>query len=222
LERTYWDESLIVEQDRQPEAVFIGFDLASTRDLNAVCTLKRFGEEDYEAEFQFFLPEAGFELIPKHYQDIFRVAIDSKILKLTQGNVMDDREISEYIKQLASKYDVKEVGYDAYNASSLVARLNDHGIPVKKVGQGMAVLSNPSKYVEKLILNKNIKHNGNPFVGWQLGNCECYEDVNGNIKVRKNEADTSAKVDGIIAMIIATHCALDNPYVSNSFGFRSF
>jgi len=200
----------------------VGFDLAATRDLNAVCILKRFGELDYEAEFQFFLPEEGFALIPKHYQDIFLVAIDSGILKLTEGNVMDDREISEYIIQKCEKYNVKEVGYDAYNAASLVARLHDAGIPVKKVGQGMAVMNNPSKYVEKLILNKQIKHNGNPFVGWQLGNCEVYEDVNGNIKVRKNEADKSAKVDGIIAMIIAAHCSLDNPYVSNSFGFRSF
>jgi hypothetical protein len=49
-----------------------------------------------------------------------------------------------------------------------------------------------------------------------------YEDVNGNIKIRKNSADPSAKVDGIIAMIMAFHCSLDNPLVSNSFGFRSF
>ncbi len=225
LDRAHWDDPVAIyntpRQD-EPEAVFIGFDLAATRDLNAVCTLKRFGELDYEAEFKFFLPEAGYELIPKHYSDIFRVAVDSKILKLTEGNVMDDREISDYIKNQCEKYNVKEVGYDAYNAASLVARLHDSGIPVKKVGQGMAVLSNPSKYVEKLILNKQIKHNGNPFVGWQLGNCECYEDVNGNIKVRKNEADKSAKVDGIIALIIASHCSLDNPFVSNSFGFRSF
>jgi phage terminase large subunit-like protein len=224
VDRGYWDnkKSLIAEHGRQPEAVFIGFDLAATRDLNAVCTLKRFGEQDYEAQWQFFLPEEGLNHIPKHYMDIFRVAIASGILKLTEGNVMDDREISEYIKQQCSQYDIKEVGYDAYNAASLVARLHDDGIPVKKVGQGMATLSNPSKYVEKLILNHQIKHDGNPFVGWQLGNCEVYEDVNGNIKVRKNEADKSAKVDGIIALIIAAHCSLDNPYVSNSFGFRSF
>ncbi len=224
LDRAYWDDkkALIVEQDRKPEAVFIGFDLAATRDLNAVCTLKRFGELDYEAHWQFFLPEEGLTHVPKHYMDIFRVAIASGILKLTEGNVMDDREISEYIKQQCSLYDAKEVGYDAYNAASLVARLHDDGIPVKKVGQGMATLSNPSKYIEKLILNYQIKHDGNPFVGWQLGNCEVYEDVNGNIKVRKNEADKSAKVDGIIALIIASHCSLDNPYVSNSFGFRSF
>jgi len=222
LDRNYWDEAKDENDEREPEAVFIGFDLAATRDLNAVCTLKRYGELDYRAEFKFFLPEEGYKLIPKHYADIFRMAVKSKILKITEGNVMDDREVSDYIKAQCERYDVKEVGYDAYNAASLVARLHEAGIPVKKVGQGMGVLSNPSKYVEKLILNKQIKHDGNPFVGWQLGNCEIYEDVNGNIKVRKNEADKAAKVDGIIAMIIASHCSLDNPYASSSFGFRSF
>jgi phage terminase large subunit-like protein len=223
IDREAWDKSCILEKGREPESVYVGFDLAATRDLNAVCILKRFGEDDYEAEFQFFLPEAGFDLIPKHYQDIFRNAINSGILKLTEGNVMDDREISQYIFKQWEKFpNIKEVGYDAYNAASLVSRLYDGGLPVKKVGQGMAVLNNPSKYVEKLILNQQIKHDGNPFVGWQLGNCECYEDVNGNIKIRKNEADKSAKVDGIIAMIIAMHCSLDNPSISNSFGFRSF
>ena len=224
IDRSYWDDAECIVKDRQepPEAVFIGFDLAATRDLNAVCTLKRYGENDYDAEFKFFLPEESLQFIPTHYRDIFKVAIDSNILKLTEGNVMDDREVSDYIKQQCEKYEVKEVGYDAYNAASLVARLYESGIPVKKVGQGMAVLNNPSKYVEKLILNKKIKHDGNPFVGWQLGNCEVYADVNGNIKVRKNEADKAAKVDGIIAMIIAAHCSLDNPFISNSFGFRSF
>ena len=160
--------------------------------------------------------------IPKHYMDIYRVAIDSGILKLTEGNVMDDREVSDFIKGQCERYDIKEVGYDAYNAAALVARLHEAGIPVKKVGQGMAVLNNPSKFIEKMILNKKIKHDSNPFVGWQLGNCEVFTDVNGNIKVRKNEADKAAKVDGIIALIIAAHCSLDNPTVSNSFGFRSF
>jgi phage terminase large subunit-like protein len=222
VDRGYWDsDKCALSSPREPEAVFIGFDLAATRDLNAVCTLKRYGEDDYEAEWKFFLPEEGLALIPKHYADIFRVAVNSGILHITEGNVMDDREISDYIIAQAGKYDIKEIGFDAYNAASLVARLHEAGLPVKKVGQGMAVLSNPSKHVEKLIMGHQIKHDGNPFVGWQLGNCEVYEDVNGNIKVRKNEADKSAKVDGVIALIIAMHCSLDNPTLSG-FGFRTF
>jgi phage terminase large subunit-like protein len=222
IDRDHWDKCVTKLDDREPEAVFLGFDLAATRDLNAVCTLKRFAEDDYYAEFKFFLPEDGLLNVPQHYQDIFRNAQDSGILHLTQGNVMDDREISEYIKQQAQKYEIREIGYDAYNAASLIARLHDDAMPVKKVGQGMAVLSNPSKHLEKLILGKNIKHDGNPFLGWQLANVEVYEDVNGNVKLRKNEADKSAKVDGIIALIIAMHCSLDHPVSNSGFGFRTF
>ncbi len=222
VDRQYWDDSKYEKpSEREPEAVFIGFDLAAVRDLNAVCTLKRFADNDYEAHWRFFMPEAGYDLIPKHYADIFRVARQAGILHVTEGNVMDDREISDYIIQEAERHNVKEIGYDAYNAASLVARLHEAGLPVKKVGQGIAVLSNPSKHTEKLIMQHQIKHDGNPFVGWQLGNCEVYEDVNGNVKVRKNDADKSAKVDGIIALIIAIHCSLDNPAVSG-FGFRTF
>lgn len=225
IDRANWDNPNALQQPRaeKPEAVFVGFDLAATRDLNAVCFLKRYADDDFDVEFKFFLPEEGFNLIPKHYQDIFRNAIKTGVLKLTEGNVMDDREVSDYIIKRCSEFEnVKEVGYDAYNAASLVARLYEAGLPVKKVGQGMATLNNPSKQVEKLILNQQIKHDGNPFIGWQIGNCEVYEDVNGNIKIRKNEADKAAKVDGVIAMIIAMHCALDNPMLSGSYGFRTF
>jgi phage terminase large subunit-like protein len=223
VDRNYWDDpkcTNVANLGREPEAVFIGFDLAAIRDLNAVCTLKRYSENDFEAHWKFFIPEEGLEFIPKHYADIFRMARQSGILHVTEGNVMDDREISDYIISEAAKYNLKEVGYDAYNAASLVARLHENGLPVKKVGQGMAVLSNPSKHVEKQIMQYQIKHDNNPFVGWQLGNCEVYEDVNGNVKVRKNESDKSAKVDGIIALIIAMHCSLDNAAISG-FGFRS-
>ena len=221
LDRQYWDDS-IGEHKPEPEATFIGFDLAATRDLNAVCTLHRYANDDYFAEFKFFLPEEALSFVPTHYRDIFDQAKKSGILHITEGNVMDDREISEYIINQSTLYNVQCVGYDAYNAASLIARLHDNGIPVNKVGQGMAVLSNPSKHVEKLVMSHSIRHDGNPFLGWQLANCEVYTDVNGNIKIRKNEADKSAKVDGIIALIISMHCSLDNPAVSDSFGFRTF
>ena len=221
IDRQWWDDSVGTQPKEDPSDVFIGFDLAATRDLNAVCTLKRYAEDNFFAEFKFFLPEDGLKLVPTNYRDIFDQAVKSGILHITQGNVMDDREISEYIKNQASIYNVKEVGYDAYNAASLIARLNETGIPVKKVGQGMAVLSNPSKHTEKLIMSHAIRHDGNPFLGWQIGNCDAWYDINGNVKVRKNEDDKAAKVDGIIALIIAMHCALDHPLALN-FGFRSF
>ena len=222
VDRRFWDESVAPMPTDKPEATFIGFDLAHSRDLNAVVTLHRYGEEDLYARFKFFLPEESIELIPNHYKSIFSQAVASGVLHLTPGNVTDLNEIESYIRQEAEAHEVKEIGYDPYNAAALVANLFSYGLPVKKVGQGLAVLSNPSKTAEQLILKRAIKHDGNPFVGWQLGNCEVYTDVNGNVKVRKNEADPSAKVDGIIAMIMALHCHLDNVFISDSYGLRLF
>jgi len=221
LDRKYWDESIAEMDSREPESTFIAFDLAYSRDLNAVCTLHRYTEEDFYAKFQFFLPEDSLELIPNHYKSTYLQAVKTGILKLTSGNVTDTNEIEQYIRKECERYKVKEIGYDPYNATNLVANLYADGLPVKKIGQGMAMLSSPSKATEQLIMKKAIKHDGNPFVGWQLGNCEVYTDVNGNIKVRKNEADPSAKVDGIITMIMAVHCHLDNVFVSDAWGFRS-
>ena len=222
IDRRYWDDSVSKMPDDKPEATFLAFDLAHSRDLNAVCTLHRYGEEDLYARFKFFLPEDSLSLIPNHYKSIFTQAVNSGILQLTEGNVTDLNQIEEYISQEAEKWQIKEIGFDPYNAAALVANLFGKGLPVKKVGQGMAVLSNPSKTAEQLIMKNAIKHDGNPFVGWQLGNCEVYTDVNGNVKIRKNEADPSAKVDGIISLIMAIHCHLDNVFVSDSYGIRLF
>jgi len=221
LNRAFWDDSIAEFPTAEPESVFVAFDLAYSRDLNAVCTLFRYDEEDFYAKFQFFLPEESLDLVPNHYRGIYLQAVKTGILKLTQGNVTDTNEIETYVRAQCAAYKVKEIGYDPYNATNLVANLYADGLPVKKIGQGMAMLSSPSKATEQLIMKKAIKHDGNPFVGWQLGNCEVYTDVNGNIKVRKNESDPSAKVDGIISMIMAVHCHLDNVFVSNAFGFRS-
>ena len=222
IDVSHWEAAQKGKPEVAPEATFIAFDLAATRDLNAVCTLHRYAEDKFHAEFKFFLPEESLDFIPSHYKPIFSQAVQRGTLKLTQGNVADYVEIEDYIKEQAALYNAKEIGFDAWNAAALVSKLYEHGLPVKKIGQGMAVLNNPSKHMEKLILQKAISHDHDPFVAWQLGNCEVYEDVNGNKKVRKNSADPSAKVDGIIAMIMAFHCALDNPTLNNSFGFRTF
>jgi phage terminase large subunit-like protein len=222
IDKNIWALAPNCKPEMQPESTFIAFDLAATRDLNAVCTLHRYTNEQFHAEFKFFLPEESLDFIPTHYKPIFKQAISRGSLKLTQGNVADYGEVEDYIRSQSEKYLAKEIGFDAWNASALVSKLYENGLPVKKIGQGMAVLNNPSKQVEKLILSKGIHHDHDPFVEWQLGNCEVYEDVNGNIKIRKNSADPSAKVDGIIALIMAFHCSLDNPYISDSYGFRSF
>lgn len=223
IDRRHWDDPQTFADseliDTKPEAVFMGFDLGQTSDLNAVVRLDRHGPEDYFAHFKCFLPEDALDGVPTHYLPIYRQAIARGTLKLTQGNVRDDQAIMDYIRQQCAGREIVKIGYDNYNAANIVSTLTFDGLPMERVGQGMASLNNPSKEVEKLILSSKIKHLDDPFIAWQLGNCEVYVDVNNNIKVRKNESDKGAKVDAIIALIIAMYCSLDNAFTNSSSGF---
>ncbi|WP_460918263.1 terminase TerL endonuclease subunit, partial [Staphylococcus aureus] len=80
---------------------------------------------------------------------IFMQAVERGTLRLTQGNVADYVEVEEYIRQQTVLHNAKEIGFDAWNAAALVSKLYESGLPVKKIGQGMAVLNNPSKHMEK-------------------------------------------------------------------------
>jgi len=104
VDRRYWDESVRAMPDKEPESTFVAFDLAHTRDLNAVVTLHRYSEEDFQAKFQFFLPEESIELIPNHYKSIYSQAVMSGILRLTPGNVTDLNEVESYVKQECAKH----------------------------------------------------------------------------------------------------------------------
>ena len=183
--RHVYDDNYLKEPDLSRATAYGGLDVASTSDFTSLALVFDMGDGTFYLKNWYWLPS---DMLDVRMKRIPAIATWTKKgwIRRTEGNVMDDREISEYIIQQCAKYDVKEIGFDAYNAASLVARLNDAGLPVKKVGQGMAVLSNPSKHVEKLLMGYSIKHDGNPFLGWQLSNCEVYEDVNGNIKITKN------------------------------------
>ena len=83
INRETWDDAPKGKPADTPEATFIAFDLAATRDLNAVCTLHRYNEEKFYAELKFFLPEDSMEFIPTHYKPIF---IDRKSTRLNSSH----------------------------------------------------------------------------------------------------------------------------------------
>ena len=137
----------------------------------------------------------------------YLAAIESGILQVTSGDVVDYRAVKEHIKDMARKYKLKVVGYDKWNANILVNELEELKIPTIDIGQGMSALSAASKETERLIVEGMIAHEGNPFIDWMVECCSVYTDKNDNIKITKDEADKSLKIDAIIAMIMAISMA---------------
>ena len=203
--------------------LYIAADLSSTRDLTALCYLWNNGDK-FSIEFQCFLPRKSLELVTVANRERYRQAVEDGILHLTPGDVVDYREVRDHIKQMASNHKLKMIGYDKWNAALLINELEDAGLPVIDIGQSMSALSAASKETERMIVEKLFRHDGNPFIDWQLECCSVYEDKNENIKITKDEADKSLKIDSIVALIMAVSMAagqLEDPADFN-FSFIEF
>ena len=201
-----WDlPSNIVPEVNKSGELYVGLDLAQTRDLCAVTSLYVNGD-CYHADFKCFLPEETVRNAPSHVLPLYREAIKRGVLVPTEGPITDYNEIQGYIEHLAKTHKLEAIAYDPYNATQLVTNLLDQNINMLEVRQGMSYLSPAAKETERLILGGQIKHTADPFITWQLENCVQYTDVNDNIKIRKGD-DESRKIDSIIALIMAVSLA---------------
>jgi len=82
-----------------------------------------------------------------------------------------------------------------------VINLINDGAKMNPIGMGFVSQSAPTKWLEKLILAKQINHAGNPVLRWMLSNVHISEDPAGNIKL--NKAKSKDKIDGLIAVVCA-------------------
>ncbi len=189
------------EVDRTGE-LFIGMDLASTRDLTALSYVWHNGDK-YSFESKCFLPKSAMQEVAVHVRPIYDQAIENGELILTSGKTTDYQEVLDYIKQAHSDYDLKMVGFDNHNANWLVNQMEESGVPCVSVGQGMLALTAAAKSTETLIAEEKLTYNGSKFIDWQMECCTVYQDKNENIKITKDITDKSHKIDSVIAMIMA-------------------
>lgn len=200
--------------------MWLSWDLAQTRDLSSVCRVWANGDH-YECDFKCFIPKPAMELVPVHYKPIYLQAWEQGTLHVTQGQVTDYEEILNYIRNSITKYDLRALGGDPYNANSLIHELSEDGFECHRIHQGIAQMSPSSKETERLIYENMLKHEKNVFVDWQFRNAEVYTDVNENIKIRKGD-DPNRKIDSVIALISAISMAAGNLDNTNDFFLEVF
>jgi phage terminase large subunit-like protein len=94
-----------------------------------------------------------------------------------------------------------EVCYDPWGAAALVQLLEPAGATCVEIRQGAKTQSEPMKALEAAILDKRLRHDGNPVLAWCIGNVLARADRNGNIAPdRENEGK---KIDCAVALINA-------------------
>ena len=188
------------------EACWAGLDLSTTTDLSSLNLLfPRL--EGYVTLAFFWVPEENIALRARRDRVPYDVWVREGFIEATEGNVIDYDYIREKVKALSSVYRIQGIGFDPWNATSLVNDLMEDGAPMVEVRQGYASMTAPSKELEKLVVSKQIFHGGNPVLRWCAANVVVEQDATGNLKPSK--AKSTERIDGIVALVIALSRAID-------------
>lgn len=179
---------------------YAGLDLSSTTDISALVLLFPDGDS-YDLLPFFWLPADSARKRGREDRVPYETWASQGYIDLTPGNVIDYAYIRAKLNSLAEEYNIVELGYDPWNATQLVIELQDDGFSVVPVRQGFASLSAPTKELEKLILGKRLRHNGNPVMRWMVDSVSVKVDSAGNLKPDK--ATSRERIDGVIATIVA-------------------
>lgn len=189
---------------------YAGLDLASTSDITAFVLVfpPRSEDEKYIVLPFFWLPEDTLELRCRRDHVLYDVWERQGYIHTTEGNVIHYGFIERFIEDLGTRYHIKEIAYDRWNATQMVQNLEDEGFTMVPFGQGFKDMSPPSKELYKLLMEGNILHGGNPVLKWMAQNVVMRQDPAGNIKPDKERS--IEKIDGIVALIMGLDRCIRN------------
>jgi phage terminase large subunit-like protein len=180
---------------------FGGLDLASVRDLTADVDVFRLEDGKVAAICAFWCPEDGAHERSRNDGVPYEDWIRDGFLVATPGNVTDYDFVIEYQKAMAGEREIRETGFDRWNATQLVTDLTKDGATCVPIAQTHAGLAPGWRELERLVLEGKFEHGGNPILRWMAGNVEVETDAAGNQKPSK--ARSSERIDGIVALNMA-------------------
>ena len=207
----HWDacQSDGTLEDFEGEPCFMGLDLASTRDINALSILFR-RDGKYHAFVRYWMPRECKDIRGKQDRAQAKRWAEQGLIQQTDGDVADYGVICADICDLAERFDLQILGYDPWGpARALAQQLTASGFPADKLRefrQNIGSFAAPSKEFERLVTGHKIHHDGDPVLRWMVANVAAERDRNDNIRPSKSRS--ADKIDGVVATIMALGLAL--------------
>jgi phage terminase large subunit-like protein len=203
LSLTVWDENngAVDPVALEGRECYAGLDLSTVNDITALVLAFPSDEGLYDLLCYFWVP-VEFAHVRERRDRVPYVAWSKEgLLELTQKKSVDYDVIHDKVVELSKIYDLREIGYDPYNAAHLVSQLEAEDFNMTKFNQGWRQMSPAAKYFSQLLLDGKIHHGGNKVLRWMASNVAVEKSKEENIKMDKNKS--TEKIDGIVAAIMA-------------------
>ena len=188
---------------------YVGMDLSTTTDLTALAAVFPDGDGGYDVLCRCFVPKLNIAERVRRDGVPYEELVRRGHLTATPGNWVDYEAVRQLLKDWAAEFQLREIAFDPWNATDLVTRLTEmDGFVCVPMRQGFNSLSAPTKSLEKLVLSKQLRHDGDPVLRWCIGNVCIERDAAGNMKPSKKVS--TERIDAAVALIMAIDRAEHN------------
>lgn len=194
-----WYACPVEKIDLTNRPCYVGADLSATTDLTTLNFEFPLDDGQYYMLSHSFIPEDLVDEKEKRDKVPYRAWEKDGYITFTPGAVVDYEWVKSYVLKRWGMYDIVEFDFDPWNATQLANDLDNEGMEVVQIRQGYATLSEPTKDIMSLVLQKKLIHNDNPVLAWAVGNSVVTQDAAGNIKLDKSK--TTFRIDPAVAMI---------------------
>jgi phage terminase large subunit-like protein len=125
----------------------------------------------------------------------------------TDGEITDFDVVADDLRRLCRDFDVQEIAFDPALSMYFAGKLIDEGLPLVEITQRSMFFTPPLIQVENLVLEKKLRHDGNPVMTWMVSNLVVkVSKFNELMSPTKERAEN--KIDGPMAMLMALGRAL--------------
>ena len=198
------DRALDIE-DLRGYSCYVGIDLALRSDIAALMlAFPPEGARDYWAVFgRYYLPE---ETIARGENAHYQGWEAGGLLTATAGTITDFDYILDNLEDYCSRFDVREIAVDPFDAGPLVTSIEKRGLPKPiDVRQHAPNMSPAMVEMEGLVIGRKLRHDGDPILSWMVSNVRAHRV--GDLLHPRKDADDK-KIDGVTALLMCFYRAM--------------
>lgn len=160
----------------------------------------------------FWIPKDNIAVRVKRDEVPYDRWAEQGFLVETPGDFIDHRYIAKAIVDINKQFDLVKIAYDGSHCAALWGVLAEEGFPNEKkgeqFGQKPVKMSAPCRDWLLKVLRKEIAHDHNPVLRWQVGNLR-WKNYPTTGLVMPDKSRNRDKIDGVVAMIMAFALAGD-------------
>ena len=176
-----------------------GLDLSSTTDLTSFRLVWNVEGVIYTHGWRW-CPRIGVRRRKQRGLIPYQGWVDKGLLLESGNEAINYADIERVITDANERFMIQSIGYDSWNASQSVQRLNDAGVNMVQFIQGPKSYHPAMQALEVAYLQGNLAHGNDPILNWNASNLVSRQDVNLNNAPDKRKS--SEKIDDMVSLLM--------------------